>query len=511
MPLFPVPQAIQRYSGLRLLVCFLFPLLGTWLARYTLLTPDMAAIIGFAQQMLDGRKLYVDLITVQFPLVFYLMMLPLALHALLGISVADAFLLLVSITLLCCMLFAWRLAKRNPLCRTEGQRSNVLLFFTYALFILPLQGEANFNMFGQREHLLCALMLPYLMLTINRLYGAESTRPEQLAAGALAAVGFCIKPQFALIFMLSELFFMLRQGRFFAWIRPDACVIILFAVMYYALMLAFHPEYLSLVGKMADNYVGYRGNMPLLIIYGILLCLLPLAVYVRMKQQKNPVFAYLLTLVVAALLLFLGQRSGYFYQCIPLFFLTILMLLYACLANGRRLLALAAVPCFIVYTSVLSNAPDIRAFVKRHEDVMKEAGVMAQYKTICYFSSYIWDTFPMVTYAGVKMNMGMPYLEYLPSAYMPWRGTFNEPPYRRPEDMGETERFQHEAILRDVLRLPDAIVVDESSSKLGFPRMRFDYIRYFMQDPRFREAFAHYELAERINYSHPVAIYRRKN
>lgn len=86
----------------------------------------------------------------------------------------------------------------------------------------------------------------------------------------------------------------------------------------------------------------------------------------------------------------------------------------------------------------------------------------------------------------------------------------DEAPYHTPEQMGENERFFHEKLLGDLQKLPDAIIVDESARKAGLGEMKFDFIRYLSLDVRFSELWSHYSFVQRIEGSHNLAIYARK-
>jgi hypothetical protein len=76
------------------------------------------------------------------------------------------------------------------LARLPGWGAVVL---TVAFWLLP-HGD-----FGQREHLMVASMCPYAGLLVRRIHEEDAPTAEAAAAGALASLGICFKPHFALV------------------------------------------------------------------------------------------------------------------------------------------------------------------------------------------------------------------------------------------------------------------------------------------------------------------------
>ena len=68
----------------------------------------------------------------------------------------------------------------------------------FVLFDLPGQD------FGEREHLLLLLALPYLLLAAARAVGREIPASHAVAIGLLAAAGLLIKPHFVLLWLAIE-------------------------------------------------------------------------------------------------------------------------------------------------------------------------------------------------------------------------------------------------------------------------------------------------------------------
>ena len=125
---------------------------------------DIGFLLYAAGQVLDGARPYVDIIEINPPLILALN-LPAALLAR-AIGAPDVLLYRAMVTgaLLGALAFSgWCL--RRSLDGGGALRRRVMLLLAFALFLAA--GED----FGQREHLLVALALPYLLLAVGRAKG----------------------------------------------------------------------------------------------------------------------------------------------------------------------------------------------------------------------------------------------------------------------------------------------------------------------------------------------------
>src|SRR5215470_15728336 len=170
----------------------LLPLLGAlgFVLVTTLGSPlkdDVAWLLYVAQQWLTGRQLYVDLIEVNPPMIVWILALPAALSAALGIA---AKFIAVPFFAACVLGSAGWCAKLLRGYRPVGA-APVPLFAIVGTVLLVLPGAE----FGQREHLLVAAALPYLCIFACSLDG-RNTRPiDEIIAGVLAGIGCALKPQ----------------------------------------------------------------------------------------------------------------------------------------------------------------------------------------------------------------------------------------------------------------------------------------------------------------------------
>jgi hypothetical protein len=183
-------------NGISLLLLLGVTAIVLFAALRSPLKDDIAWLLYVAHRWMVGRELYVDVIEVNPPLIIWMSAGPLTVARWLGVTPqvvampAFAAIALASAWWSACLLrpigglFAWRI----PVFAAMG----------IVLLIIPAAD------LGQREHLLVAAFLPYLILFARTLDG---TRPPVLtasAAGILAALGCALKPQYGIVFVALE-------------------------------------------------------------------------------------------------------------------------------------------------------------------------------------------------------------------------------------------------------------------------------------------------------------------
>ena len=122
-------------------------------------------------------------------------------------------------------------------------------------------------------------------------------------------------------------------------------------------------------------------------------------------------------------------------------------------------------------------------------------------QSILVLSSSIEPAFPLVNYANVRYDYPALFLFHLPALYASARGTNSYPVYRVPAEMGKTEKWFLDMLVDTMERHPPQImIVNTEDHKQGFPGMRFDFLRYYLGDDRFRQRWAHYRFLRRYSY-----------
>ena len=122
---------------------------------------DVAWYLLAADKWWSGARLYVDIIEVNPPLVFYLDVPAIILARLAGCALTDAFVVCVFALIATSLALTWRVTG-SGFGRTAMLGRGLTLAVLVVIVVFPTWD------FGQREHLMLALGLPYIMLTIRR-------------------------------------------------------------------------------------------------------------------------------------------------------------------------------------------------------------------------------------------------------------------------------------------------------------------------------------------------------
>ena len=162
-----------------------------------ILNHDVAWLLHAAARVLAGDRLYVDVADNDPPLIVWLSLAPVLLVRTAGLSEILVVRILVILLVACSLALSQAIVRRTWPERPTF-RGMVLVL---AMFVLmPLSGYE----FGEREHLLFALILPYLLMASGGAAGEPFGGILPWIAGLLAGVGIALKPHFLLFWVAVE-------------------------------------------------------------------------------------------------------------------------------------------------------------------------------------------------------------------------------------------------------------------------------------------------------------------
>jgi uncharacterized membrane protein len=185
-----------------------------------------------------------------------------------------------------------------------------MLIIAVVFYLLP------FNEFGQREHFLLILAMPYFFLVSSRLQvGYQTNSLSNFLIGVSAGFGFAIKPHFFCAFLLVELYFLIKQGYFFAWFRSEVMGVFTSLLIYIIILIFIHYDYLTVVLPLITQYYYQDYHSPISVVAfanQALFCYLVVAFFLlRLKYQPYPQMATVLMMAA------IGFFGSYFipYPC----------------------------------------------------------------------------------------------------------------------------------------------------------------------------------------------------
>ncbi|MEJ0068895.1 MAG: hypothetical protein WDO24_09420 [Pseudomonadota bacterium] len=487
------------------------------------LNHDVGALLQFAQRMLQGEVLYVDLIDINPPMVFLLDTVPVAIAAALKLPVVTCFTLFV--LALCAITLAWcvRLLAR----RDDRGALGALLWpalIGFALIVYPMHS------FGQREHLLLVFALPYALAAAARADRAATSQPLgrglEIAIALYALLGILLKPYFALVPLALELIVLGHVG-IARWARsPQPRLILLGCVAYVGAVWLWLPDYFRVIVPLVAQcyeHIDLASLAGLLIqdqVPALLLPLAPLAA-IAFRMPGAGLSRAMVGLVLAGTASGILQGKGWDYQ----FFTAraaLLLLIGALVVDGfgrlapqlRRGAALmvAAVVCagMFAFTGVL-NPPfkGPRNFVNTAASrLLPVVQANAAGQPVLWLTTSIYPQFPVLNYTDSRLAMPFMSLWVLPAVYGPEDAPGGAMVYRAPAAMSRAEQLVYRGVVAGfTCEHPALVLVEQASREGGFHGLPFDYLDYFGRDPGFAAEWAHYALLTKIDN---ISIYRRQ-
>jgi hypothetical protein len=433
-------------------------------------------------RILDGAQPYVDVVDVNPPLILYLNAAVVALARGLGLAEIAVFqacvLAVVALSLALCA-------------RTLATTARTDALGVLAWLLLGFAGDD----FGQREHLLAALMLPWVLLTGARGRGDDVPRPLALTAGALAGLGGALKPFYLLVALI-----VLAPARGKALRRPEqlafAAVLLGYALHFALLPGAVRDGFVATVDLVLRAYGAYNQPLGVLLVNPSVLAALGLGAGALLASRWLPRARPLALASLAALLAALWQRKGWPYHLLPA--LTFGAAAAALLASellartplrargaALLLLALAAWGNGRALVGAIANT-ELRA-AERAQTLVRE---LAAGGAILALDTSVAPLFPTVNYTGLDSTLRYACLWPLAGVYRDVPADAEPFRYATTGAAAALEQHLVDALAADLERRPPALIVVRRPPWQAFANPRFDVLTWLRRHPRLAEPFA---------------------
>jgi hypothetical protein len=326
------PRALRReHSALPKLAARLrpaLPLIAVTIAAVALrllivTATDVSWLITLSEKVLDGTRLYVDLIEVNPPASVLLYLPAVALSRLIGVAPEIVVNTLVFFAAGASLWIAGRILVRARL--LDGVDGWTLAAFAaFLLLIFPART------FAQREHIAVIVLLPALAVYVARAQGISPGFAAIVMAGIGTGIALSIKPHFAIAIVLAAAtaachakswrpFFALEH-----WIAGGIVAI------YGVSVLIFYPQFVAEVLPLVQAvYVPI--HLPLFTILAHTAAILWLiSIFLLARQQREaifqPRFSILLLASCGFALAYAVQGKGWPYHTYPMLALVLLAL-----------------------------------------------------------------------------------------------------------------------------------------------------------------------------------------
>ncbi|WP_202351856.1 hypothetical protein [Mesorhizobium sp. 113-1-2] len=219
---------------------------------------DVSWLIVICEKVLDGQKLYVDILETNPPFSVALYIGPVWLANRLGISPESAIECFIYLVFFVSIALSAMVIERG---RIFADLKTPWIYPALAVLLLIMPG----NVFGQREHIGTMLFMPMLFLMMWRFENrAHAPVPLGLAVavGLAGSVLLLVKPHWATGIVVPYLFIAWRRRSLMACLTAENVVIFTVCAAYLASVYIWFPEFLgTFLQVLMRYYVSLRANI----------------------------------------------------------------------------------------------------------------------------------------------------------------------------------------------------------------------------------------------------------
>ncbi len=448
---------------------------------------DTAWYLYVAQGLLHGKKLYLDFVEVNPPLGMWLVVPPVWLAERTGLaSVACFYSYLFAITAIVLAL-CWRYAM------TEVRSSRALMLLATSAILLFAPG----NNFGQREHFMVLLFLPWVILRMQ--HAPQAKGWERVLVGAAAGLAIALKPHaiFAPLCVEATLCFQQRNWRQAVAVENAAA---LAAVLAYGAAIAiFTPEFFGgIIGLGRTAYLPYYGYpLPVVLMDAKWAVIFMALGFLGIADKRVQIYwAAALGFLVSYFL----QNKGFTYHILP-------ATIFALLACAASLQAGFASPRFKTMATATIGLAALALLVSEPQEYEQNRDISSriealrgpEVQSIFIASNRFAHAFPYVVEQHLDWASRLPtqwLVPYVSDHWKPGEST-HDPIVAKALDW----------TMEDFANLkPDLVAIDNTKAQRA-AMGSFEFLKFWNEDPRFAALWQNYRLASEQG---DILIYQRQ-
>ncbi len=456
---------------------------------------DVSYLIHASLQLFHGGRYGLDIFETNPPMILYLYF---PVHLLMNLFSLDVVFAL-SIYVSCLSLFSffgclWLQNKVTPGDRFYRYSMGFILLWT--LFPLPLIA------YGQREHLMMILTLPYMFLMILVLQNKHLKPWVRFLIGMFAGLGFSIKPFFVIPFVFIEIYGCIKKRSFKALFRIESLTIVSIILLYVTSIVIWQPEYFTIILPYVFKYYFpfYTRSFEIIFLQPeVIFCAATLVTYCVFypsdRYQTVGVILWLMFLGMMIAFLIPKQMWRYhFYPAVALsYLLNMHCLVQLCIGKNipRKILSLSLFSGLVFFVPLCQYnhvLKETQTLTKNYPLRPVEAFINRQGERSIYcFSLYTSDCFPLIYQTKMR------YAERF-SSFWWFKGIIKSEKENNPNLKAMIEKDKEILIgnIADDLNNLKARWVIFNEYVFRMVDLKFDLIDYFSKNEKFREAWKNY-------------------
>lgn len=275
---------------------------------------DVSWLLVVGERVLDGARLYVDIIEVNPPASLFLYLPAVWLGRVTGVA-AEWFVL--AMTTLTFLVSAWSV---RAILHAAGlsPRPGVAALAAVVAFVL-LPGES----FAQREHFAVLFIVPALALIVARMEGAHAKGvvapgvSSAFLAGVAAGAAVCIKPQFGVALLLPQLYAAWRVRSLSPLLHLENWSALAVVVAYVAATAVWFPAFFSDMLPLVTQAYRPQRQPAWILLFILAHIAAPTAAYLVLRPALMRTAAVPLLAALGFALAYIEQGKGWPYHLLP--------------------------------------------------------------------------------------------------------------------------------------------------------------------------------------------------
>lgn len=344
--------------------------------------------------------------------------------------------------------------------------------------------------FGQREHLIAMLLVPYVVTAASRSKGMSLPFGLAFAIGAGAGIGIGIKPFAGLIVLAVEIAILSRRRRLRAILRPETVAIALVLIAVISDLFLIHWRYFGIARWLVAFYPAYD-NWPMVVSTAAIFTVLFIITRGLTPQpdMRVPILMELDRVATAgaigAMAEFIVQMKGWPYHVLPLAYLLFLVAGLCLLQMPLKLRDLRSWIALLALLMIGAGFPTTLGASPATDDLTALERRIDQSKGPFYVLSTSGSpSFQLAVATGHSWASRFPMLIMLPEL----AAAHGDP------KVAHWETWFRNAIAQDLKSHRPTLVFVPLFQDQAMPA-GFDVLGWFKQDPGFRREWQSYEAA----------------
>lgn len=490
-------------------------MLGWIMQSRLLLNWDVSWLIHATRRLMAGGTYIKDFPDINPPMILYLTIPVILLSKFLSITTIVAMRLYIFLMASVSLCMCYSLIKNIFSQKDRGRGYLFLIILAVIFLILPIYE------FGQREHVMVILIMPYLLAATYRLQGGKINLWFAIVIGLLAGAGFCIKPFFLATFALIELYSILYKRQFFAWIRPEVVIILSLLAAYAISTVLLQPDYFKIIIPLALRfyYIAVHYSWDKLILHPILLFSYSMIIFSAIQYHENQykVLNNILVLtLIGFMIAYFMQQTTWYYHLLPVFALSILtgtlsidsLLPQNTLNKQGYVFSIALGTMIFAYPFYFVSYNYLNSIIYKNNmgNLITDMRSFAKHQKVYFLTTTPSMEFPAVDYA-----------ESIPASRCAshiWIAGIIKPTNNKSlENQRNKDKNYFVDMIADELNTnkPKFVFVDTNPHKFYLDNIDFNYLAYFSQNQHFKQAwkaYAPFKIIE-LNPMYRFQVYQR--